>query len=148
MKKGFSLIELLAVIAILAVLAIFVVPNLISLFNNSKKETFIVDIKSRFNTIDLNIMKQSIKEDNGTVFYRLEGDENKVPLTGKQLYYYVKVSAGGKIIEMLVWDGTNTLKKRDTNGISITNLSVDDLVDNIDTNGLTLDRIRQILQGS
>ena len=67
-KRGFTLVELLAVIAILAVLAILLVPNVVSIFNNSKKDTFIVDIKSRFNTLDLNMMKQSIKENDGTVF--------------------------------------------------------------------------------
>lgn len=148
MKKGFSLVELLAVIAILAILAIFVVPNLISLFNNSKKDTFIVDIKSRFNTIDLNIMKQSVKEGNTTIFYRFEGDENIVPLTGKQLYYYVKITGGGKVTEMLVWDGSNTLKKKDENGISITNLSTEDIVDNIDTSSMSLEKAKTIMNGS
>ena len=148
MKKGFSLIELLAVIAILTILAIFVVPNLISLFNNSKKDTFIVDIKSRFNTIDLNIMKQSVKEGNSTIFYRFEDDEQNVPLTGKQLYYYVKVVGTGNITEMLVWDGSNTLKKKDTNGISITNLSTDDIVDNVDTSNMNLEKAKTIMNGS
>ena len=147
-KRGFTLVELLAVIAILAVLAILLVPNIVSIYNNSKKETFVVDIKSRFNTIDLNMMKQSVKENDGTVFYRLEGDENNVPLTGKKFYYYVKVSIAGKITEMLIWDGTNTLKKKDTNGIVVTELSTDDVVDNIDTDGLTLDRIRVIMNES
>ena len=147
-KRGFTLVELLAVIAILAVLAILLVPNVVSIFNNSKKDTFIVDIKSRFNTLDLNMMKQSIKENDGTVFYRLEGDENNVPLSGKKFYYYVKVSINGKITEMLIWDKTNTLKKKDTNGISITELSTSDIVDNIDTDNLTLDRIRTIMNES
>ena len=146
MKKGFSLVELLAVIAIIAILSILVLPNIVSLFNNSKADTFIVDIKSRFNTLDLNIMKQSVKDGNATVFYRFEGDENKVPLTGKQLYYYVKVTNGGKIEEMLVWDKSNTLKKKDTNGISITNLSTDDLVKDIDTSNMTLEKAKQIIE--
>lgn len=145
MKKGFTLIELLAVMAILAFLIIFVIPNVVRIINDSKRETFIVDVKSRFNTIDLNMMKQSIKEDDGTVFYRLEGDENKVPLTGKKFYYYVKVVGAGKITEMLIWDGTNTLMKKDINGVSVTKLTVDDLVDDIDTDGLTLDQIREIM---
>ena len=60
----------------------------------------------------------------------------------------VKITGGGKVTEMLIWDGTNTLKKKDTNGISVTELSVDDIVDNIDTDGLTLDRIRTIMNES
>ena len=143
-KNGFTLVEMLAVIAILAVLVIILVPNIVSIFNNSKKDTFIVDIKSRFNTIDLNMMKQSVKESDGTVFYRLVGDENTVPLTGKKFYYYVKVSISGKITEMLIWDGTNTLKKQDSNGINITELSTDDIDDNLDPSNMSLEEIKQL----
>lgn len=38
MKKGFALIELLAVIAILAILVIIAIPNIIELYNKSKKK--------------------------------------------------------------------------------------------------------------
>ena len=145
MKKGFSLVELLAVIAIIAILAIFVVPNLVSLFNNSKKDTFIVDIKSRFNTIDLNVMKQSIQDGNSTVFYRFEGDEEKVPLTGKQLYYYVRMVGAGKITELFVYDGTNAVKKKSSSGISITELSTDDIIEDLDTSNMTLEKARTIM---
>jgi type IV pilus assembly protein PilA len=144
-KKGLTLIEILAVIVIIGILAIIVIPAVINIFNDSSAETFVVDIKSRFKTIDLNVMKQSIKENDGTVFYRLEGDEDKVPLTGKKIYYYVKINNSNKVVEMLVWDGNNVLKKKDSNGILISALSTDDLVDDIDTDGLTLERIKSIM---
>ncbi len=37
MKKGFTLVELLAVIAIVAVLAVFIVPNVLKTFKSSKE---------------------------------------------------------------------------------------------------------------
>ena len=49
---------------------------------------------------------------------------------------------------MLIWDKTNTLKKKDTNGISITELSTSDIVDNIDTDNLTIFKIRVIMNES
>ena len=98
--------------------------------------------------LDLNMMKLSVKEGNSTIYYRFEGDENTVPLNGKQLYYYVKVVGGGKITEMLIWDGSNTLKKKDENGISITNLSTDDIVENVDTSSMTLEKAKNIMNGS
>ena len=36
-KKGFTLVELLAVIAILAILVIIALPNILKMFNNAKK---------------------------------------------------------------------------------------------------------------
>ena len=40
-KNGFTLVELLAVIAILAILVIIALPNVIKMFNNAKKSSFL-----------------------------------------------------------------------------------------------------------
>ena len=45
-KKGFTLVELLAVIAILAILIILALPNIMSLFNNAKENAFITETKN------------------------------------------------------------------------------------------------------
>lgn len=42
-KKGFTLVELLAVIALLALLTGLAVPNIISTINNNKRNTFLMD---------------------------------------------------------------------------------------------------------
>ena len=44
-KKGFTLVELLAVIAILAILVIVALPNVLGMFNNAKKNTFTTEVK-------------------------------------------------------------------------------------------------------
>ena len=44
-KKGFTLVELLAVIAILAILVIIALPNVLSMFNKAKKDTFASETK-------------------------------------------------------------------------------------------------------
>ena len=48
-RKGFTLVELLAVIAILAILTVIAVPNILKMFNNSKKNTFIVQARKTAN---------------------------------------------------------------------------------------------------
>ncbi len=45
-KKGFTLVELLAVIAILAILVIIALPNVIKLYNNAKKNTFLTEART------------------------------------------------------------------------------------------------------
>lgn len=45
-KKGFTLIELLAVIAILAILMLLVTPQILSLFNQGKRNTFAMQVQS------------------------------------------------------------------------------------------------------
>ena len=45
-KKGFTLIEILAVIVILGVLAVLVVPSLIGIINDSKERAYELQIKT------------------------------------------------------------------------------------------------------
>ena len=45
-KKGFTLVELLAVISILAILVVIAMPNVIKMFNNSKKSSFETEVKT------------------------------------------------------------------------------------------------------
>ncbi len=45
-KRGFTLVELLAVIAILAILAIVILPNVIESFNKSKDSNFLAEAEA------------------------------------------------------------------------------------------------------
>ena len=45
-KKGFTLVELLAVIAILAILVIIALPNVMGMFREAKKNSFMTEIIS------------------------------------------------------------------------------------------------------
>ena len=44
-KKGFTLVELLAVIAILAILVIIALPNVINMYTKTQKEAFLTETK-------------------------------------------------------------------------------------------------------
>ncbi len=44
MKKGFTLVELLAVIAILAILVIIALPNVMGMFNTAKQNIRIIRV--------------------------------------------------------------------------------------------------------
>ena len=47
-KDGFTLVELLAVIAILAILVLISLPNVVGMFNNAKKSTFMTEAQSLY----------------------------------------------------------------------------------------------------
>lgn len=57
-KKGFTLVELLAVIAILVILVLLAVPNVLSMFkfNKAKKDVFLPDAKNIYKEISKNIL--------------------------------------------------------------------------------------------
>ena len=61
-KKGFTLVELLAVIAILAILVIIALPNIMSLFNEAKKNSFTNEIKEIYKTAQQQWMMDSMTE--------------------------------------------------------------------------------------
>ena len=44
-KKGFTLVELLAVITVLGIISLIVVPNIMTLVDNGKKEQHVTDAK-------------------------------------------------------------------------------------------------------
>ena len=50
-NKGFTLVELLAVIAILAILVIIALPNVLKMFNQAKKDTFLTEAKTIYKEI-------------------------------------------------------------------------------------------------
>ena len=73
-KKGFTLVELLAVIAILALLIIIALPNIMSLFNSSKKESFTTEIKTIARAAEQQWMNDSMFETNDMVYARVQNE--------------------------------------------------------------------------
>lgn len=64
-KKGFTLVELLAVIAILAILVLIAVPNVLRMYRNARKDTFATEAKSLYQTV----MKQNFLTSNTSQIY-------------------------------------------------------------------------------
>lgn len=81
-KDGFTLVELLAVIAILAILVIIALPNVLKLFNDAKKNSFLNEAK----TIYTNATNKYIMERiNGKkLTYISSEDDTKLDMTGKK----------------------------------------------------------------
>ena len=59
-KKGFTLVELLAVIAILAILVIVAMPNVLGMFNQAKANSFVTEVQKYMDTAKTSFMQQAM----------------------------------------------------------------------------------------
>ena len=93
-KKGFTLVELLAVIAILAILVLIAVPNVLSMFNKAKKDVFLTDAKNIYKEISKKYISESMKGNN---ISSISNDNNKLDMDTSDLKYNVKLDSKGNI---------------------------------------------------
>ena len=59
-KKGFTLVELLAVIAILAILMLLIMPNVLNMFQNGRKDAFITQVQTVWRTANTQYVSSSL----------------------------------------------------------------------------------------
>lgn len=116
-KKGFTLVELLAVIAILAILVIIALPNVLGMFNNAKKSTFITEVQNIFKQAQTDFVQDSLTAAGEQTYcttgnFSGTGDKNVQCTTEKALNltttknYYVHMTSAGAIDAIVVNDGS------------------------------------------
>ena len=107
-RKGFTLVELLAVIAILAIIVIIALPNVMGMFNSAKEKAFLTEVKNIYKTAESTWMSESMFDTQERVYSSCKsGCSNPLSLSGrKEIEYYVKVNKSGQIVELYVTDGT------------------------------------------
>ena len=93
-KKGFTLVELLAVIAILALLVIIALPNVLKMFNQAKKDTFLTEAKTIYKEISKKYISETMR---GNKISIISNNNNKLDLESNNLKYKVKLNNDGSI---------------------------------------------------
>ena len=93
-NKGFTLVELLAVIAILALLVIIALPNVLKMFNQAKKDTFLTEAKTIYKEISKKYISETMR---GNKINIISNDNNKLELESNDLKYKVKLNNDGSI---------------------------------------------------
>lgn len=72
-RKGFTLIELIAVVVIMAIIALLATPNIIGLLENGKKEEFVADAKEFISKASYQYRSEKFNNDqNKPKSYKLE----------------------------------------------------------------------------
>ena len=101
-NKGFTLVELLAVIAILALLVIIALPNVLKMFNQAKKDTFLTEAKTVYKEISKKYISETMR---GNKISIISNDNNKLELESNDLKYKVKLKNDGSIKKFEVSNG-------------------------------------------
>ena len=102
-KKGFTLVELLAVIAILAILVIIALPNVLKMYNDSKKNAFMTEAQNLAKEVSSKYISESMKGNKVSV---ISNKQNPLDMTGRELEYSFELDSQGKIKNMIVSNGT------------------------------------------
>ena len=108
-KKGFTLVELLAVIAILAILMVIAIPGVITLFNNGKENAFVTEVQSVLKAAKTDFMGKAMTENIPDVYCNVGTEEGEncygkeIPDLNTSNKYFVRINSEGKVEKLVVW---------------------------------------------
>ncbi len=119
-KRGFTLVELLAVIAILAILVIIALPNVLGMFQSAKKNTFTTELQNIYKSASTQYVSDSMNRDagsqaSGLVYTRARyeggeavscGSKRALDLSGTEtINYYIQFDLSGQVEKFVATDG-------------------------------------------
>ena len=102
-KKGFTLVELLAVIAILAILVIVAMPNVLGMFNQAKSSTFVTEVQEYLNSASTKFMTEALKPGNQGKALTFNAS-NPLDMSGAEKTYEVKMDRNGNVTDIVIFD--------------------------------------------
>lgn len=105
-KKGFTLVELLAVIAILAILMLLVTPNILSMFTEGRKDAFVTQVQSVWRAAEQQYMTKAFGGTATSTFTNLDNStDNDISFGATDIKYYVSFDTNGNVAKIGVSDG-------------------------------------------
>ncbi|MBQ6285718.1 MAG: prepilin-type N-terminal cleavage/methylation domain-containing protein [Bacilli bacterium] len=118
-KKGFTLVELLAVIAILAILVIIALPNVLSMYRQARQNSFENEVKEVFRTAQQQFLIDSMTPTtSGTskIYANVGSNPKKLDLQGggTNFKYCIKLNEEGAVTQLIVSNGTYIYTNKDS----------------------------------
>ena len=132
-KKGFTLIEILAVIALIGVIMLLIIPNVVNLFKRAQKSAFYDEAVILYSNAYTSYLFNSSEGDYTKRFCKGKDTTTKlIDVDEKENFYYdITVNSFGEVISMKVSDDSyginisgNPLKKK--------NIKIDSVTKNFD----------------
>ena len=106
-KKGFTLVELIAVIALLSIVMLLIVPNVANYLNSSKKTLFYDNVVNMFKSATTTFMYQ---DDPTNTTFSNNGVKLDVDVESEYVYT-IKVNNYGEVISIDVNNGVYSYNK-------------------------------------
>lgn len=100
-KKGFTLIEMIAAIAILSMLVLLTLPNVLKIFLEAKKKSFVNEAMIVLRQSESDYIEDSLFTSAAKTY---ASDGNKLSLDGRDLTYVINLDRKGKVLNYVVHD--------------------------------------------
>lgn len=146
-KKGFTLVELLAVIAILAILVVIALPNVLSMFNSAKKDLFLTEARNLYKESANKYISDFMHPNgSGNIYCQSETDSlNPLDVTASDIYYYIEKNSSGDTKKVVVWNSQGFVIKQLGDNIELNNLD-SGLIEEKSTSGITCGNVLSKLE--
>ena len=147
-KKGFTLVELLAVIAVLVILVLIALPNVLKMFNNAKQSTFETEIKEIAKTAEKQWLKDSLSGSGARIYSKCKsGTCNSLDMiSSDDLEYFVHMDSNGKVDQLYVKD--NSFQYGINGFVNINDISgIERVSDVTNSNKILIDNCKVMIGG-
>lgn len=127
-KKGFTLVELIAVIALLSIIMLLIVPNVANYLNSSKKTLFYDNVVNMFKSATITFMYQ---DDPTNTTFSNNGVKLDVDVESEYVYT-IKVNNYGEVISIDVNNGVYSYNKSSSDineGLNKSDIKLEDVKD-------------------
>lgn len=127
-KKGFTLVELIAVIALLSIIMLLIVPNIANYLNSSKKTLFYDNVVNMFKSATTTFMYQ---DDPTNTTFSNNGVKLDVDVESEYVYT-IKVNNYGEVISIDVNNGVYSYNKSSSDineGLNKSDIKLEDVKD-------------------
>lgn len=133
-KKGFTLVELISVIVLIGVIMLLLIPNVLGIFNKSKKSLFVDESLEVFKNAYTTYIYRSSNGDYKKRFCKgIDNVTNSLDLENQDnLYYDITVNAYGEVLSMKIAKDGYALNLNNDNGLQKSDIIEENIINSFE----------------